>query len=231
MHTLLNSESIPYLIVFVLPGYLSWSVWRVLFPVRTARVADSLIAIVMIGLVNSFLVGWVIPDVRELKSLVAQVASFAGVYLIAPVLWPLIIRALLQIPFVSQRIVHPIPKAWDFFFGLHVPCFVLARLKNGTLLGGVMGSRSFASSYPSDEDLYLEQLWKVTAQGQFVAPLPHTRGALICRSDCEYIQFIEMRRSDGKERNTSSGSGKPEKGLSAPRRRLYSHPPTGLSAG
>ena len=218
MHTLLNSESLPYLIVFVLPGYLSWSVWRVLFPIRTTRVADSLIAIIMAGLVNSFLVGWVIPEVRVLDSLFGQVAAFAGVYLVAPDLWPLIIRALLQIPFVKQRIVHPIPKAWDYFFGLHVPCFVLARLKNGALLGGVMGSRSFASSYPSDEDLYLEQLWSVTDQGQFLSPVPDTKGALISRSDCEYIQFIEMmRRSNGNERHTSSASGKPQKGLPAPR--------------
>ena len=34
-------------------------------------------------------------------------AAFAGVYLIAPVVWPLIIRGLLQIPFVRQHIVHP----------------------------------------------------------------------------------------------------------------------------
>ena len=218
MHTLLNSESLPYLIAFVLPGYLSWSVWRILFPVRTTRVADSLIAIIMVGLINSILIGWVIPEVRTLDSLIWQVAAFAGVYLIAPVLWPLVIRELLQIPFVRQRIVHPIPKAWDYFFGLHVPCFVLARLKNGALLGGVMGSQSFASSYPSDEDLYLEQLWRVTDQGQFVSPLPDTKGALISRSDCEYIQFVEiMRRSNGREAQTSSASGEPEKGLSTPR--------------
>ena len=218
MHTLLNSESLLYLIVFVLPGYLSWRVWRALFPVRTTRVADSLIAIIMVGLINSILIGWVIPDVRKLDSLFWQAVAFAGVYLMAPVLWPFTIRSLIQIPFVRRRIVHPIPKAWDYFFGLHVPCFVLARLNNGALLGGVMGSQSFASSYPSDEDLYLEQLWKVTEQGRFLSPLPNTKGALISRSDCEYIQFVEiMRRSNGGERQTSSGSGRPEKGLSAAR--------------
>ena len=217
MHTLLNSESLPYLIVFVLPGYLSWNVWRFLFPVRTERAADSLIAIIMVGLVNSILVGWMIPGVRELNSLLGQVAAFAGVYLIAPVLWPFIIRAFLQIPFVRRRIVHPIPKAWDYFFGLHAPCFVLARLKNGALLGGIMGSQSFASSYPSDEDLYLEQLWRVTDQGQFVSPLPNTKGALISRSDCEYFQFIEMmRRSNGREGQHPFASRKPEKGISIP---------------
>ena len=60
--------------------------WRVLFPVRTTRVADSLIAIIMVGLINSILIGWVIPEVRTLDSLIWQVAAFAGVYLIAPVL-------------------------------------------------------------------------------------------------------------------------------------------------
>lgn len=63
-----------------------------------------------------------------------------------------------------------------------------------------MGSESFASSYPSEEDLYLEQVWKITDDGKFLNPLTDSNGALVTRSECEYIQFINLLRegSDGR---------------------------------
>ena len=63
-----------------------------------------------------------------------------------------------------------------------------------------MGSESFASSYPSEEDLYLEQVWKITEDGKFLSPLTDSNGALVTRSECEYIQFINLLReeSDGR---------------------------------
>ena len=57
-----------------------------------------------------------------------------------------------------------------------------------------MSTESFASSYPSDEDLYLEQVWTITKNGDFRDPQSDSRGALVSRSECEYIQFINFAR-------------------------------------
>ena len=59
-----------------------------------------------------------------------------------------------------------------------------------------MSSKSFASSYPSDEDLYLEQVWKLAKSGKFLSQLPDSRGALVSRSECEYIQFINLEKEN-----------------------------------
>ena len=59
-----------------------------------------------------------------------------------------------------------------------------------------MSTQSFASSYPSDEDLYLEQVWQTTSDGAFVEPIPDSGGALVSRSECEYIQFIKLSREE-----------------------------------
>lgn len=56
------------------------------------------------------------------------------------------------------KLAHPIPKAWDYFFRAAGPCWVRATLKDGTLVAGLFGVNSFASSYPDAEDLYLERL-------------------------------------------------------------------------
>ena len=57
MSKLLDPETLPLLAFFVLPGYLSWCVWRIIVPVRTTRLSDSLVAILMLGLLNYILVG------------------------------------------------------------------------------------------------------------------------------------------------------------------------------
>ena len=154
MNKLLDPETLPLLAFFVLPGYLSWCVWRIIVPVRTTRLSDSLVAILMLGLLNYILVGWWGLGISREFGVLGQAVMLAGIFVIVPLAWPFIPRMMIGIPFVAQRIVHPTPKAWDYFFGLHVPCFVLVRLKNGRLLGGVMDARSFASSFPSAEDMY-----------------------------------------------------------------------------
>ena len=212
----MDPETLPLLVFFVLPGYLSWGVWRIIVPARTTRLSDSLVAILMLGLLNYILVGWWGLAISREFGTLGQAVMFAGIFVIVPIAWPFIPRMLISIPFIAQRIVHPTPKAWDYFFGLHIPCFVLVRLKNGSLLGGAMDARSFASSYPSAEDMYLEQLWKITKEGQFLEPLPATKGALISRSECEYIQFVELthREAEYGKNHESAGARKREARIS-----------------
>ena len=194
MEKLIDPQNLPILLFFVLPGYLSCAMWRLLFPGRTTRLSDHLIAIVAFGLANYILVGWWLLSISRTIGQLGQIIVFIIVFILAPLVWPYLVRTLVNIPWVSKRIVHPAPKAWDHFFGRHMECFVLARLKNGRLLGGVMSSASFASSYPSDEDIYMEEVWSITENGEFLNPLPDSRGALVSRSECEYIQFISFAR-------------------------------------
>lgn len=196
MEKLIDPQNLPVLLFFVLPGYLSCTMWRLFFPGRTTRVSDQLISIVVFGLANYILVGWWLLSISRTIGLVWQIIVIIVVFIFTPLVWPYIVRVLVNIPWVSKRIVHPIPKAWDYFFGRHMECFVLVRLKSGLLLGGVMSSKSFASSYPSDEDLYLEQVWKLAKSGKFLSQLPDSRGALVSRSECEYIQFINLEKEN-----------------------------------
>lgn len=192
---LIDPKTLPTLLFFVLPGYLSWIMWRVYFPGRTTRMSDNLIAIVMLGLANYILVGWWLLPISQNLHRFWQVLVAIGTFLVAPLVWPIVIRLSIKIPFIAKHTRHPMPKAWDYFFGVvREECFVLIRLKNGRLLGGVMSTSSFASSYPSDEDLYLEEVWRTTNDGAFVEPIPDTGGILVSRTECEYIQFIKLSR-------------------------------------
>ncbi len=84
--------------------------------------------------------------------------------------------------------VHPVPTAWDYIFSQSTGSWVLITLADGSTVAGVFSARSFASSDPSDRDLYLEQLYEVEDDGLW-QPVPMNRGVWIRG---EAIRAIEV---------------------------------------
>ncbi|MDI6794034.1 MAG: DUF6338 family protein [bacterium] len=95
-------------------------------------------------------------------------------------------------------IISPIPKAWDYHFRRRVPCWVLITLNDGTKIGGLWGPDSFASSFPSPEDIYLETLVEIDEDGNFKV-MKNTAGALIERERIKFIEFFEYQPEGGEE--------------------------------
>lgn len=68
------------------------------------------------------------------------------------------------------------PRAWDHVFDAHTPTFVRVALSDGTRIGGRFGDRSYAAQFPHDGDLFLDEVWPVSADGTFGdAPLGYGR--------------------------------------------------------
>ena len=89
----------------------------------------------------------------------------------------------------SQR--NWIPTPWDYFFDKQgMACFVLIHLKSGKMIGGFYGTQSYTSEYPEPQQIYLEELWKITAEGRFVEKVPGTLGAIIRFDECSMIELI-----------------------------------------
>lgn len=71
----------------------------------------------------------------------------------------------------------PWPRAWDYVFGRSQRWWIRAKVKDLGWIGGLYDSRSNAGRYPSDrQDLYLQEIFLVDAQGRFItgtgAPIP-----------------------------------------------------------
>jgi Family of unknown function (DUF6338) len=86
---------------------------------------------------------------------------------------------------------HPSPKAWDYFFGKGAACWVVITLKSGRVIGGYYGTESFASSFPNEEDLYLELLCDMTPDGRLNGIAPLTLGAIIRMEEVELLEFFK----------------------------------------
>jgi len=97
-----------------------------------------------------------------------------------------------------QRVLpHPTGRAWDFYFGLRKPCWIIVTLKDGKKLGGKFSSSSFASSSPEPQQIYLEENWAINEDGGLERPRNETGGLLILSQEIESIEFFKF--SNNKE--------------------------------
>jgi hypothetical protein len=88
-------------------------------------------------------------------------------------------------------VVDPAPTSWDYAFTAGGPYFLRAKLRDGERVGGFYGDGSFASSYPEPQDLYLEEAWRLTRDGAFLARLEGSRGLLLKRDDVEVLELFD----------------------------------------
>lgn len=92
---------------------------------------------------------------------------------------------------------HPAPTAWDFAFQDRGPCFVRARLADGSWVGGWYGSRSYANSYPRTGELYLESAWNLDPDGGFKNRVELTAGLYIRVQEADALEFLDMPTTPG----------------------------------
>ena len=88
--------------------------------------------------------------------------------------------------------------AFDAFFSTNEPCWVIVHLADGSRVGGWYGSSSFASAFPHSGEFYLEELWTITDDGKFGAPVSDSKGALFRQKDYVWLELFWDRGSSGK---------------------------------
>jgi hypothetical protein len=87
------------------------------------------------------------------------------------------------------------PTAWDHAFQDRQPCFVRARLKDGSWVGGWYGIRSYSTSYPQPAELFLESARRMSCDGSFGARVNQTAGLHLRASDIDVLEFVDSPKS------------------------------------
>lgn len=93
--------------------------------------------------------------------------------------------------------VHPVPTAWDWKFGKMESQWVLVTLQDGTQFGGYFDSESFASSDPSERDIYIQWVCDIDSEDKWH---PRNDKSVLIASD--QVQTIEFWSNKTRE-NTS----------------------------
>lgn len=193
----LTSEGLRLFIIFVVPGFVASTVYRILRPSAKADSSSQLYQAITLGTANLVLICWlplwVLPNHTLDDSPWRFALTGVVVLFIGPVMLAYGLAKSRTLLWVRKRFGHPAVTAWDFAFeqiaAEKSSCFVKATLNNGAVVAGFMGKRSHASCFPNRPDIYLQQTWRVEEGGHLGEVIPASRGCYIKAADCMYIEF------------------------------------------
>ncbi|MFY9529324.1 MAG: DUF6338 family protein [Candidatus Acidiferrales bacterium] len=185
------------IVAFVIPGFIASRVLSSAYPRSEPAEGRLILEGITLSCANYALLSWLLIlawDRRWYESALVLVALALLVLLLTPVVIGLVLVKAIDTNWGRRfrhafGIVHPVPKAWDYFFRQETPCWIVATMKDGRVVAGLYRSNSFASSFPSEEDLYLEKLCKLSPQGKIEGVADFSMGGII---RMENVQLLEL---------------------------------------
>ena len=186
-------DKLQLFIMFVIPGFISQKVYQLMYPGSDRTGSDQIINAVGYSCINYGVMFLPIVCVESygLKSSHPTLYLFFYyfVLLFSPILLVLAWRWIRTTQIVQNSIPHPTGKAWDFVFSQRKPYWVKIVLRDGTELGGYFGDKSFASSAPEPEQIYIEETWLLDSDGTFERPQNRSAGTIVVADDISYIEL------------------------------------------
>jgi hypothetical protein len=195
---LLNAETLLFFTFFVVPGFVTISVYDLFVPAEQRSFNDQIVEVVAYSL---FIVSlWSVPFLlllnnrEELDAWLYYALLFTlviAIIVISPALLGYGFYRLRISERVQRRLQHPSPTPWDYFFEQGRVIWVRFHMKEGDKLGAFYGEGSFASSFPHPQQIYVTELYRLDEAGRITEQVEGTAGAIINMEDCELIEFLE----------------------------------------
>ena len=182
-------------IYFFIPGFISVKIYDLIVPGEERDFSKSVYDTLAYGALNFASLSWAYALIYQNKIDSSHPICFyiflTFALLIVPMLWPLALLKVMSWEPISKIIVHPIKKPWDYVFGKKKSYWVIITLKTGEKIGGRYDTQSFASSYPAEEQIYLEELWKLGSNNEFDKPIERSKGMVISEDNILTMEFFE----------------------------------------
>jgi hypothetical protein len=195
-----EADKLILFIAFVIPGFISIKFYDLVFPDTRGATSDRLIDAIAYSSINYAILFYPIEIIEssDLRSScgVLYYIFYVFVLLIAPAIWVLLWKQMRLSKWVAASIPHPTSKPWDFVFSQRRPYFIKVFLKDGTIIGGVYSEKSFASSAPTEEQIYLEETWIINEMGGFERRKNGTSGVIVMASEISRIELIEYKNHE-----------------------------------
>lgn len=182
-------------IAFIIPGFIGLKAYDLFVPGNEKDSSKQIIDAIALSCLNYAILLWPILMVESSELKIDSKNLYALFYMIvlflAPVIWAFAWKNLRETQFLQKNAPHPTKKPWDYVFSKRKPYWVIVTLKDGTKVGGKYDSKSFASSTQADEQLYLEECWKLNEDGGFDRPRNTSEGIIILSSEMATIELFE----------------------------------------
>jgi len=186
-------DKLALFLAFVIPGFISIKAYQLAFPGTERGTSDQLIDAIAYSSINYALLIFPIISIEAGKFQDSHqffyYLFYVFVLFVAPILWVVIWKHLRTRDFFQSNTPHPTAKPWDYVFSQRKPYWVKVTLKDGTVVAGRYADKSFASSAPAPEQIFLEETWLLNYKGGFERPKNNTAGVIILSSDISYIEL------------------------------------------
>jgi hypothetical protein len=189
-----SSETLRLILIFFVPGFISIKIYDLYVPSERRDFSKSLLEAVSFSCINFALLYWPIVTIHSngfqnnhpaYYYLLALVMLF-----ISPIFWPIIFSKITNLTFFRNKLIDPILKPWDRLFSQRKSFWVIVHLNDGRLIGGKYGQNSFTSTYPADEQIFFEEVWKLDHNGKFLEKIEHSHGIIISKDNFQLIEFF-----------------------------------------
>ncbi|MFH1942657.1 MAG: DUF6338 family protein [bacterium] len=181
-------------LIFFIPGFLSVKIYDLLVPGERRDFSKSLVEVIGYSCINFAALSWLIILIHSnnfyTNYRVCYIIIVVLILFIFPILWPPIFLKILSLKFIAKYVINPIPKPWDYIFSKREAFWVIVNLQNGERIGGIYDKNSYTSSYPVEEQIYLEEVWTLDENGKFIEPIKRSNGILIMDGQISSIEFF-----------------------------------------
>lgn len=183
-------------ITFVVPGFISLKTYALLQPTHFKDSSQQLVDAVAYSSINyALLIGpiyWVETSDLRAACPTLYVLFYVVVLLLAPIGWASAFLWLRKTQFLQRSVAHPTGKPWDFVFSQRVPYWVIATLSDGRQVAGLYDSKSFASSSPAAEQIYLQEAWVLNDFGGFERKRSDSAGIIILAKEIATLELFQL---------------------------------------
>ena len=188
----LEVDKLIIFILFIVPGFIAIKTYNLLYP-SNIKFSEQVVDAVSYSSINYAL--WIVPSFYVYKSYINKGGFFAlgalavVVLFISPVGLAFFWKWIREVKYFQKFAIHPIGKPWDYYFSKKKTCWIVVKMNNGKQLGGSYGANSFASSYPNEEQIYIDEEWIINDDGGFERAVEQSAGIIIFLKDAESIMF------------------------------------------
>jgi uncharacterized protein DUF6338 len=180
----------------VVPGYVGMLAYRLKQPGETTSLKEGFFEALFFGIVNLVLtwplILYVLASIKFSTFQDYPIVWVGGILeaILIPAVLALLLDSILNWLERRELILGRPKSGWDAFFLTKQPAKMLIHLKDGSLLGGQVGSNSYAGLYPDSGNIYMEKTWKVSEEGQFEEAIPDSLGAILRADDYDFVELF-----------------------------------------
>jgi hypothetical protein len=179
-------------IIFAIPGFISIKIYNILSSPDKKDASQIIIEAITYSCVNYALMSWAIYlDLYFNLSVnypLLHILTLLTVFLISPIILSCAYYKLRTSKTILKIAPHPTSKPWDYVFGKKEAYWIIVELQDGKRIGGMYNTNSFASSFPAEEQIYIEELWKIEGK-KFIEAVERSKGVMINGDNIKFIEY------------------------------------------